>query len=275
MIPVSHLNLEITNLCNQRCVYCFNNSGPAARKGELPTESWRRFLELQAKHGLKSVHITGGEPFVNGKAIELIEAAQKLGLSTSVLSNGYRVPELIEQFGSQFKKLSVVQISLDSANPEIHDARRGKSGAWRQALAAIRALRRARVPCEVSCTTSRENLGEVKRLVVFCRRLGLKLIVRPLGAFGRGRDAALEPVHQSSFREVLAEVERQNPGTIVRDRFCYVPDGGSFDSKAREKGIVTVLPNGRFRVGRVFFPKLKHEFASILDTLTPAANFAV
>jgi molybdenum cofactor biosynthesis enzyme MoaA len=65
MTPVTHFNLEITNLCNQRCLYCFNNSGAVERKGELPIESWERFLKRQAEQGLKSVHITGGEPFVN------------------------------------------------------------------------------------------------------------------------------------------------------------------------------------------------------------------
>jgi MoaA/NifB/PqqE/SkfB family radical SAM enzyme len=203
--------------------------------------------------------------------MELIDTAQRLGLRTSVLSNGYRIPRLIEQFGTQFMKLSIVQISLDSARPEIHDARRGKSGAWRQAVAAIRALRRARIPCEVSCTVSQENLGDLKRLSSFCRRLGLKLIARPLVAFGRGKDALLAPVEQSSFHAELAEVERQNPGTIVTDRFWYVPDGASFDSKARDKGIVTVLPSGKFRLGRVFFPKLKRDFASVLDTFAAAA----
>ncbi len=270
MIPVTHFNLEITNLCNQRCVYCFNNSGPMARKGELSTESWRSFLEQQVEHGLKSVHVTGGEPFVNSKAIELIGAAQELGLITSVLSNGYQVPELVEHFKDQFKKLSVVQISLDSARPDPPDARREKPGARPRTLAAIRALRRAGVPCEISCTVSQENLGDLERLARFCHRLALKLIVRPLVASGRGKGTSLEPVHEVSFRELLAEVERQNPGTVVCDRFCYVPDHVLFDSKAREKGIVTVLPNGKFRAGRVFFPQINREFVSVPEMLAAA-----
>jgi MoaA/NifB/PqqE/SkfB family radical SAM enzyme len=240
------------------------------RKGELSTEIWRQFLELQVEHGLKSVHLTGGEPFVNGRAIELISAAQELGLSTSVLSNGYRVPELVEQFTTQFKKLSVVQISLDSARPELHDSRRGKSGAWRQALAAIRALRRTGVPCEVSCTVSQENLGDLKKLASFCHRLALKLIVRPLAAFGRGKGTSLAPVQEALLRKTLAEIERQNPGTVVYDRFWYVPDRVLFDSKAREKGIVTVMPDGKFRAGSVFLPQIKRECASVPEMLAAA-----
>ena len=270
MDSINHLNLEITNLCNQRCVYCFNNSGPLARNGELSTKVWRRFLEQQTRHGLKSVHITGGEPFVNSKAIELISAAQDLGLSTSVLSNGYRVPELVEQFRSEFKKLSVVQISLDSARGDLHDFRRGKVGAWRQALAAIRALKRAGIACEVSCTVSDENLADLKRLARFCQRLALKLIVRPLVAFGRGKGASLTPVDEASLNETLAEIERQSPETVVCDRFWYVPDRVSFDSEARQKGIVTVLPDGKFRAGLIFLAQIKRECASVPEMLAAA-----
>jgi hypothetical protein len=267
---VTHFNLEITTLCNQKCVYCFNNSGPFARNEELSTEVWQQFLEHQTENGLKSVHITGGEPFVNRKAIDLINAAQKLGLRTSVLSNGYRIPELIKQFEAQFRKLSVVQISLDSAGADNHDSRRGKIGAWRQALAAIRALRRANVACEISCTVSRENLGDLWRLARFCHRLSLKLIVRPIVAVGRGTVTSLEPVDEGSLRKVLADIQRCNPGTIVCDKFWYVPDNASFDSNAREKGIVTILSDGKFRAGRIFFPQIKREFASVPEVLAVA-----
>jgi MoaA/NifB/PqqE/SkfB family radical SAM enzyme len=270
MVPVTHFNLETTNLCNQRCVYCFNNSGPSAGKGELSSEIWKRFLAQQVEWGLKSVHMTGGEPFVNNKAIELVAAAQELGLSTSVLSNGYRIPELVEQFEAQFKKLSVVQISLDSARADLHDARRRKAGAWRQATGAIRAVRRLGIPCEISCTVSQENSGDLKKLARFCDRLALKLIVRPLVASGRGKDTSLTFVHKASFRKTLVEIERQNPGTIVDDRFRYVPDRVAFDSKARAKGTVTVLPDGKFRAGGVFFPQIQRECASVQDMLAAA-----
>jgi MoaA/NifB/PqqE/SkfB family radical SAM enzyme len=264
---VTHFNLEITALCNQRCVYCFNDSGPTRRNTQLPKELWQRFLEHQIEFGLKSVHITGGEPFVNPDAMEIITAAQQLGLTTSVLSNGYRVPALIKRFAAQFKKLSVAQISLDAARAAAHDSRRGKAGAWRDALAAIRALRRAGVPCEISCTLTIENLKDLERLAAFCRRLALKLVVRPIVSLGRANDSALKPVEASLLNRTRAEIEQNYPDTVVHDKFWYVPDHSSFDSKARDRGIVTILPDGKFRGGRTFFPPIERDFMSAVEVL--------
>jgi MoaA/NifB/PqqE/SkfB family radical SAM enzyme len=270
MEAVKHLNLEMTNLCNQKCSYCFNGSGPERRRGELDLEVWYGFLSVQRDLGLESVHLTGGEPFVDSRAIPLLKAAQALGLKTSVLSNGYRVERLVGMYGSIFQGLAVVQISLDSPTAAVHDARRGKQGAWRQAISAIRALRRAEIACEISCTVSSENVDDVLRLAGFCHRRGLRLIVRRMTGMGRALATALQPVWADRLNAVLADVEQRYPSVLVQDRFCYVPNGAGFDEETRRKGIVTVLPDGRFRSGRVTFPKMTKPFASVSEMLAAA-----
>jgi MoaA/NifB/PqqE/SkfB family radical SAM enzyme len=196
-----------------------------------------------------------------------MEAAQRLGLQTSFLSNGYRVPALIGQLGSQFRRLTVVQISLDGLDSRLHDARRGKVGAWRQAIAAIRALRCAQIPCEVSCTVSEENIPEVARLARFCRRLGIKLILRRLANVGRGKNVSLRPVSREAMKQLQDDLETRMPGVVVCDRFQYVPDGLSHDAQARIAGIATILPNGHFRGGPIFFPVHRREFHSITEMI--------
>ncbi len=270
MMPVTHLNLEITNLCNQRCSYCFNGSGPFGGRHEVDVETWRNFLFRQKTQGLKSIHVTGGEPFVSEKALELLRLARDLGLGASVLSNGYRIPNLLRSHGAIFRRLSVVQISLDSGEAAVHDARRGKAGAWRQAVAAIRALRRANIPCEISCTVSQETLDEVKRLAQFCARSGLGFIARPLVSAGRGATARLVPVDHAAFDASVADIHRAWPGVLTQDRFQYVPDRPESDAIARASGIATVLPNGRFRGGRARFSQSDLEFESVSEFLNAA-----
>jgi MoaA/NifB/PqqE/SkfB family radical SAM enzyme len=269
-VTITHFNMEITRLCNQRCVYCFNDSGPVPSPGDLSLDGWTAFLERQRVLGLQSVHFTGGEPFVDGRTIELIGIAQQLGLSTSVLSNGYRIPELAGTFSKQFRQLSVAQISLDSVHARLHDARRGKTGAWRQALSAIRTLRRIGVKCEISCTVSAENIADLERLAAFCDRLGFRLIIRPMIALGRGSATALTPAPTGLLAEAIASIEVAHPGVIVRDRFWYVPDGSDFEARAHARGIATVLRDGSFRGGPVLFSHVGRAFASVLDFLKGA-----
>jgi len=244
MTTIRHLNIEVTRRCDQHCTYCFNDSGPAARHPEMTIDKWLAFIRHMSLRGLRSLHITGGEPFASSATVPVLREAQSLGLSTSILSNGLRIPTVAEQEPVLLRNLSVAQISLDSMDPSVHDLRRGKSGAWKQALLAMDALRELRVPLEVSCTVDEENLGHAYELAAFARSIGASLILRPLLPLGRASFASSRQARvptapgTDSFADVL-----------VRDRFRYLPDGPRSDRDALDSGILTILPDGRFRAG--------------------------
>ena len=42
---IKHANIGITNQCNQKCFYCFSNSGQA-RKDELSLDTWLEVLNI-------------------------------------------------------------------------------------------------------------------------------------------------------------------------------------------------------------------------------------
>ncbi len=243
---VRHLNIEVTRRCDQRCSYCFNNSGPAAFHDEMTVGQWNRFICHMTSKGLKSVHITGGEPFVSSIAIPLITEAQRLGLSTSVLSNGLRISVIAKKHAALFQKLTLAQISLDSMNPGVHDRRRGKPGAWRQAMAAIYALQELGVPLELSCTLDQENQHDIGDLAIFARTIGASIILRPVVSIGRGCSYTIPRARQTTER-LISEIE----DILVVDRFHYVPTNSNSDRDALDAGILTVLPDGRFRIGPV------------------------
>src|SRR3569832_2118835 len=106
MQTIRHLNIEITKNCNQRCLYCFNDSGPTPAMRSIAVSDWKRYLEGQIRHGLQSIHITGGEPFVDRNTLALLADAQRLGFGTSVLSNGFKIPELVTKYPQLFRELA-------------------------------------------------------------------------------------------------------------------------------------------------------------------------
>ncbi|MEI9990575.1 MAG: radical SAM protein [Rhizomicrobium sp.] len=254
MSEILHLNLELTSQCNQRCVYCFNESGPKSPHSVLNLQTWRQVAEAFCGFGLQSVHFTGGEPLMKRDISQFLKEAQRLGLQTSVLSNGFRIPDAIKQDPDTWSALSVVQISLDSARSLKHNLRRGLKDAWNDAISAIRALRRAQIPCEVSLTLSQENLEDLLPLTKFCARNNLKLIVRALQPIGRGMASGLKAVPIDKLENELDKLRSLYPGILTSDRFMYVPTSPLHDRNAALAGVLTVLPNGRFR-GSVFETK--------------------
>lgn len=240
---IEHLNIEITRGCNQRCFYCFNDSGDCL-KNELPLRTWLTILKQLKLKGLKSVLVTGGEPFTRLGIMDFLKKVQDLGIETSILSNGYKVQEYAITCESVFKNIVVAQISLDSMNPETHDKRRGEPGAWKQAIDAIQSLKNLGVSIEISCVTSEDNLSNVYALVEYCRAIGALLILRPLTAIGRG-SSCIRHSKNAILANKIKQLEKKYDKIITGDRFQYVPQPDLHNN--RIDGIVTMTPTASYQ----------------------------
>lgn len=219
---IKHLNIEVTKRCNQRCFYCFNNSGMGSPTRELSPSQWLGILGKLRVQGLESVHLTGGEPFAYKHAVDILAGAQDLGLGTSILSNGLRVPELAGAYPGVFQRLVVAQISLDSLDEDMHNRRRGYHKAFSDAVAAIQALRDLGVLIEVSCVVSENNLADLQDVAEFCNGIDAGLIIRPMLALGRAEACERRPSFDQDLR---VSIESLTSGVrLAADRFQYVAD---------------------------------------------------
>ena len=122
--------------CNLHCDYCCVRSSPTARRRELGVERVRHIAREAPPLGVRELFVTGGEPFllddIDDIVIALAEAAPVTLLTNGMLLRGPRLAAL--------KRLPrdrvTLQISLDSPDPLLHDAHRGR-GAWQRALEGI------------------------------------------------------------------------------------------------------------------------------------------
>lgn len=248
---IRHLNIEVTKQCNQRCFYCFNDSGVGSRANELSPERWLGILRALQQKGLESIHLTGGEPFAYKHAVQLLEGAQGMHLSTSILSNGFRMESLASAFPKVFRRLAVAQISLDSMNEETHNRRRGYPRAWQDAINAIRALRDLFVPVEVSCVVSETNLMDVQALADFCRTVDAGLIIRPILSAGRGASCRMPDSFVHDLEVHVQSLRAGHDVRLVEDRFNYVADEREVRPPQWPEDVHTVHHDGRLRFSDV------------------------
>lgn len=222
MRNLEHINIEITKNCNQNCFYCFNDSGNSMINKSLSTSKWLGILKLLKSKGLKSVHFTGGEPFIYPEIMTIIKGSLQLELETSVLSNGYKIKEYTEKYPKILSKLSVAQISLDSTKPIIHNKRRRYENAWNDAIEAIFALDSLGVPIEISSTVDNETISEIKNLVDFSLAHNFKLIIRPLINTGRALMLQKDSMLKEKIKNELERIDSNEKISLVTDRFKYV-----------------------------------------------------
>lgn len=236
-MKINHINIEVTKICNQSCYYCFNNSGTFADKKILSYSKWLHHLKLLEKQGLRSVHLTGGEPFIYQDIIQLIDGCIKLRLSTSILSNGLRINSLTKKFPDTFSKLSLAQISLDSVNEQKHNRRRGNNNAFKDAVQALDSLYFLEIPLEISMTIDEDNLEDIDPILRFAEKYNAKVILRKLVKKGR--------TLSNISKHTQYMIEEFYPHDIVtNDRFHYVTDLPINAKPLIEKGVITVDPVG-------------------------------
>jgi MoaA/NifB/PqqE/SkfB family radical SAM enzyme len=115
--------------CNLHCDYCCVRSSPTVPRRELGLAQVQRIAREGAELGVKELFVTGGEPFLLEDIGEILlscaAAAPTTVLTNGMLFSGRRA----ETLQALPRDRIVLQISLDSATPELHDLHRGP-GTW-------------------------------------------------------------------------------------------------------------------------------------------------
>ena len=169
--------------CNLACDYCCVRSSPQAPRRALGLDAIRRIAAEAPALGVKDIFVTGGEPMLLAD-IALVLAVCSSAAPTTLLTNGllFKGPALEAMRGLDRERV-VLQISLDSPTPPLHDLHRGAgtwTRAWRGARAAMDEGFRVRLAATVSTAEDdaafhafleREGIAPENRVV---RRVALR-----------------------------------------------------------------------------------------------------
>jgi len=147
--------------CNLRCDYCCVRSSPTAPRRELGLARVQRIAREAVELGVKEIFATGGEPFLLEDIGEIL-AACAAAAPTTVLTNGMLFTgRRAETLQALPRDRIVLQISLDSATPELHDLHRGQ-GTWARTREGIQRARaqgfRVRLAATVSTDAEAEQI---------------------------------------------------------------------------------------------------------------------
>lgn len=160
----TYVNIEIINRCCLKCNMCdiWRSDG----QGELNISDWINIInQLKDWLGTFRLTITGGEPFMKSGVWQLLEHCSSLELPIVVVTSGYcfgprQLTALLDL------KLTQLVISIDSANPDVHDSIRGVKGVHKRAWSAIQFLASQTRPFLLATNTviMRDNLREIESL---------------------------------------------------------------------------------------------------------------
>ena len=166
----SLVSWNLTKKCNLQCPHCYLSAGRAADR-ELTTDECLALLDEMQALGTEMLILTGGEPLLRKDIYHLAETASAMGMWVVMGTNGVLVTRAVAR---KMVECGVkgVGISIDSADPDRHNAFRGGRNAWQHSVRALEVCREEGLEVLVQTTVMEENYDEIPALLDFARDHG-------------------------------------------------------------------------------------------------------
>jgi MoaA/NifB/PqqE/SkfB family radical SAM enzyme len=118
------VQIESTNICNARCVFCPRDE-MKRRQGVMDTDLYRKVVDDCAALGIRHVRLHNyGEPFVDRQLSEKVAYAKLRGIAeVGVISNGSLIDEQVARDVIE-AGLDAINISVDASGREVFERTR-------------------------------------------------------------------------------------------------------------------------------------------------------
>ncbi|MBN1939232.1 MAG: SynChlorMet cassette radical SAM/SPASM protein ScmF, partial [Candidatus Aminicenantes bacterium] len=232
----------LTEGCNLACRHCwlapkFDSDG--SHYPVLPLELFETAVREGKPLGLSGVKLTGGEPLLHPRFLDLIEIVRRENLRLTIETNGILcTPEMAAEIAKSPNRF--VSVSLDGAEPAVHEAIRGVKGSFEASCAAVRNLAAQNIRPQVIMTVMRSNMDQSEAMIGLAEGLGAASvkfnIVQPT-ARGEKMHNAEETLSIKDLIALGRRVESElQPTTKMRLHFDYPQAFRSLSSLASGNG---------------------------------------
>lgn len=188
---LNSLYFYLTSYCNLKCLHCWIDPmyiDKEEAQEEASFELLKDVIDQAIPLGLKSIKITGGEPFLNKNIFSLIAYAFKKRLIATIETNGTLINDNIASF---LKKNNVKQIavSIDGHNKIVHERLRGVGGSFEKAVNGIKVLKKYNLNIQIIMAVYKDNIGHVEDVIKLAESLGVSnLKINRILNISRGED---------------------------------------------------------------------------------------
>lgn len=166
--PLRVVFVELTKKCNLQCEHCYVPDCNEANTSAMTFDDNRDLISQIDELGVMELQLTGGEPFILPRILDILKEAQSRLIPCSVFTNGTLMTEKIFRYISENNYGLIFYISLDGYQ-ETHDAFRKHCGSFQKTVTTIKRL--LQIGCDVRVNTSigKHNIAEMRQFIEFVK----------------------------------------------------------------------------------------------------------
>jgi MoaA/NifB/PqqE/SkfB family radical SAM enzyme len=174
---------QVNYRCNFRCSFCHYWHDKLGDAPELPVEAFWEGSRKLSRLGCLLVSLAGGEPLIRPDIVQIVEALAEWHIPF-ITTNGWFANRGLAQdlFAAGLWGISV---SIDYADAERHDRRRGTPGGFERALRAIEHFSEARVHklqrVNWMAVLMEDNLDQIEPMIRMAADRGAYFMLQPYG----------------------------------------------------------------------------------------------
>ncbi len=224
--PLERLSIGITSSCNSKCVTC--NIWKRSKDGqpEISCEDLQGLLRSDVCQSIRSIELTGGEPFLRKDIQDIIELLGRLPRSRiSIGTNGLltdRIVAVAKASRDRCAKLDKITLSMNGPS-SIHDETRGIRGSFDRVVDTAKGLGELGYETPINFTITKTNACYIGWAYEFAKELNAQISFFPEIRSNRLKNADEEFAYCKAERE---EIIRQIK-YVYNDRHYYYYDDSS------------------------------------------------
>jgi radical SAM protein with 4Fe4S-binding SPASM domain len=249
----AEMTFVLTRKCNFRCAYCYNSSGNAMNC-EMETGEWLSLIRQAEELDVVKCTLTGGEPMIHPSFPSIVRKLAEDDILTYICTNG----SLIDEYSvSLFREVSLpmIQISLDSAVPDIHHRVTHSSASFEKVVRAVGMMVDAGIKVYVKAVMIPDTVPDVGQLADLCAHLGVTNLILDsydLSYEGRGDNRFfLTPGLIRMLERTVEEKKRQLKDrlniNLIASAHCWSDENDVVTCGAFQQSFV-VMPDGSYPV---------------------------
>lgn len=222
---LKEISVEIIRKCPNNCVHCSSFSNIGCKEIiDLPV-----IMEMVSDAkllGVKTICLSGGEPFLHPDIIEIVSHISDCGLecyiytSGIVLNEGKNCSLSIDVLNKIATKVSKLIFNVEASSEATYDKIMGTRGCFSLLKESVKKAVSISIVTEAHFVPMRLNINEVKETVLLCEQLGITQIsflrlVSHGRAFENEAELILDESEMMSLKKLLAGIEKKK-GLSIR-----------------------------------------------------------
>ena len=176
---LKEISVEITRRCPNYCLHC-SSSAHSQCNESMPYETFQTVISDAAKLGTKTICLSGGEPFLHDKIVQMIQFVHSKGMECYVYTSGIamspsdqRISLPMEQLRQISGAVTKIIFNIEASTEAIYDRIMGTSNCFSLLKESVLRANAAGICTEAHFVPMALNLREIPAVVRLCEELNI------------------------------------------------------------------------------------------------------